>query len=167
MKTPSLALEECIRAYDREIARKNSLESKASALLSTSAIVVSLLNSFIAFIIAGIVNFSNFGILIVLNVGTTILIGISIYWSLSALKIKEHFFPFDVKDPNVLQEKLDKKEVDLIIDLIDQYSAIIPQINKFNEDKVDLIDKSWKLLIGGIFVSFIGFITTIFINKGV
>lgn len=90
-----LALDECIRTYEREIVRKSSIESKASTLLNTSAIVISLLNSFIAFIVAGKVTFNNFGILIILNIIATFLILISIYWALDVLKVKKHFIPFE------------------------------------------------------------------------
>jgi len=166
MEMSKLALEECIRAYDREIVRKNSLESKASALLSTNAIVISILNSFIAFIIARIITFDNSGILIILNIVAIIIIGFSIYWSLDVLKIKKHFFPFDVKDPNSMRDQLDKEEDHLTNELIDRYLAIIPQMNNFNDSKVISLEASRRFLFWGIFISSIGLIITIFVNGG-
>ncbi|WP_321421298.1 hypothetical protein [uncultured Methanobacterium sp.] len=162
----NLSLEECIRTYEREIVRKSSLESKASALLNTSAIVISILNSFVAFIVAGIISFSNFGILIVLNIIATILIGISIYWSLDILKIKQHFIPFDLKNPEKIMEKLDKEHDDLLNELIDLYLAIIPQIHKLNNSKAISLESSRKFLIIGILFSFFGLIITICLNGG-
>jgi hypothetical protein len=166
MEITSLALDECIRTYEREIARKSSLESKASSLLSTSAIVVSILNGFIAFIVDGTVTFNNFGVLILLNIVATILIGISIYWTLKILRIKKHFIPFDVKNPNLLKKKLDKKEEDLTKELINRYLAIIPQIHNFNNTKATLIERSWKVLIIGLFISILGLIITICAKGG-
>jgi hypothetical protein len=55
-----LALEELFRTYDREIVRKDSLESKASALLDTSAIVISILNGFVTFVVSKLVTFRDF-----------------------------------------------------------------------------------------------------------
>ncbi|AEG17673.1 hypothetical protein [Methanobacterium paludis] len=166
MEKNSLVLEECIRTYDREISRKTSLESKASSLLSTNALVVSILNAFTAFIVAGIVTFNNLGILIILNIIATIIIGISIYWSLDVLKIKKHFIPFDIKNPNLIMEKLNKKQDDLTNDLIDRYLSIIPQIHNFNDIKVISLESSRTFLIYGIFISFIGLIITLFVNGG-
>jgi hypothetical protein len=161
-----LALEECIRAYDREILRKGSLESKASALLGTSAIVISILNSFIAFVVAGTVTFNNSGILIFLNFVATFLIGISIYWSLDVLKINKNFIPYDVKDPNSIVNKLYKNELDLTKELFDRYVSITPQIHNFNDIKVISLESSRKFLILGVFLSFIGLIITILFNGG-
>lgn len=162
----SFALEECIRTYEREITRKNSLESKATALLNTNAIVVSILNSFIAFIVAGIVTFNYFEILIFLNIISIILIGISIYWSLNVLKLKKQFIPFDVKNPNLLMKKLNKKDDDLINELMKRYLFIISEIHKFNNNKVVSLEASRRFLIIGIAVSFIGLIITIILNMG-
>lgn len=167
MEMSKVALEECIRSYEREIFRKSSLESKASALLSTNAIVISILNSFIAFIIAKIITFDNSGILIFLNIIAIILIGFSIFWSLDVLKIKEHFFPYDFKDPNEVRVQLDKEEDILTNELIDRYLAIIPQLNNFNDSKVLSIKESRRFLFWGISISFVGLIITICLNGGV
>ena len=167
MELTPLSLEECIRAYEREVVRKNSLESKASALLNTNAIVVSILNIFAAFVIAKLVTLENFGILIILNIIATLLIGISIYWALDVLRIKKLFIPYEVKDPNLIMKNLDKNRDDLLNDLIDRYIVIIPQIHNFNDSKVDSLQLSRIFLICGLFLSFIGLIMVIYVNGGV
>ena len=140
------------------------MESKASALLSTNAIVISILNSFIAFVVAKIITFNNSGILIIINIIAIIIIGISIYWALDVLKIKNHYFPFDVKDPNILREELTKEQNDLTSELVDRYLAITPQVNIDNDSKVISLEESRKFLFWGIFIAFIGLIITILVN---
>ncbi|MBU4534233.1 MAG: hypothetical protein KKF16_00010 [Euryarchaeota archaeon] len=166
MAVTKLALDECIRTYDMEIIRKSSIESKASALLNTSAIVISLLNSFIAFIVVGKITFNNFGILIILNIIATFLILISIYWALDVLKVKNHFIPFEIKNPNNISTKLNKNEENLLAELMDDYLVIIPKIYKFNNAKLISLNSSMSYLIKGIFISFIGMIITLLINGG-
>lgn len=165
MKT-DVALEELIRTYDREIVRKNSLESKASAHINTSAIVISILNGFIAFVVSKLVTFNNSVILIIINIIATILIGISIYYSLDILNIKKVLTPLNEDDPDELLKNFDEDEKTMREKLKFNYSASISQIKNINDIKASSLTKSSEFLIVGIFLSFIGLIITLCINGG-
>lgn len=162
MVLSSIALEECIRSYEREIARKNSLESKASTLLNTSAIVVTILNSFIAIIISKIIILDNVVILIALNILALIFILFSIFMSFDVLKIQNYFTPFKLDDPNRMNEILEDETLNN--DLLDRYLSIIPQIHLLNNNKVVSLESSRRFLIFGLLLSFLSLIISFLLS---
>ena len=156
----NLALEECIRTYEREISRKNTLESKASTILSTNAIVISILIGLMTLIFSDIVNFK-YTIVILLDIFSSILVFISIIYSLKVLKIKKRCIPFKIKNPNSLKKCLACDN--LQEELYKRYRLLIPRIYYLNENKCKDLNNSLKLLIYGLTVSFLSLILIIFI----
>jgi hypothetical protein len=96
----------------------------------------------------------------------TVLIGISIYYSLEILKVKKHLTPLNADNPDGLLELFDKDEKTIQEELKFHYSASISQIKNLNDIKDSLLTKSRKFLVAGIFLSFIGLIITLCMNGG-
>lgn len=161
MKISQLTLDEVIRAYELEMSRKNSLESKASALLNTSAIVISIVNGIIAIIVVRIITFNNSEILVSLNIIAIVLIMYSLFYSLKILKVKKLLTPFEVTNPSLFKKELDMGVDTLQENLIDRYVSIIPDVYNQNEVDIDYLNRSRNYLILGIGVSILGLIITI------
>jgi hypothetical protein len=152
MNDMDLALEECIRTYEQEISRKNTLESKASTILSTNAIVISILIGLVTLILTNSSNFKYVFVIIILNLFALILVFISIIYSLKTIEIKKRFIPFDIHDPNSLKRSL--KSPSLYDELFKRYLNITAKIFDVNNSKCKYLMNSFKLLICGLSVSF-------------
>lgn len=161
----SLSLDECIKSYDREISRKSALESKASALLSANAIVISLLIGLFTLIFSEFISFDYNQITIVINFIALYLIFVSIHYSLKALEIKsQYILPFEVKNPNFLEKKLKIDQSLLQEELFERYINCIPMIHLLNNDKSSYLIKSTKFLIIGLILAFVSLILIVFLR---
>jgi len=150
-----LGLDECIRIYERENIRKQSLESKASYLLGIVAIFTGIWGN----IIKDIINISSTNfislIIICLNVLTIILIGSCAIYCLKVLKIRKYAFPIKNSDPNKLGSYLSKSENELKTDLFDSYIASFSTNNQKNNQKAKYLYDASKLLLCSIISSII------------
>lgn len=162
MEDMSLSIEECIRTYERELLRKDFLESKASALLTTSSLVVSILIGLITLIFTGMTEPN--GILICINILALYFVFKSIYYSLDVLKINFQKIPFEVNNPNSLKKDLCKDKETLKQELFKRYLNLIPPLHVLNNDKRDKIIKSLNFLIIGLVSSVIALIIFIVIR---
>jgi hypothetical protein len=164
--TNDLGLDECIRIYERENIRKQSLESKASYSLGVVAIFVGIWGN----IIKDIINIHSISflslIIICLNILIVILIGSCAFYCLNVLKIRKYAFPIEDNKPNNLMKQLSKSENELKNELFDSYISSYFINNLKNNKKAQYLYESSKLLLYSIIFSVITLIILV-IGNGV
>lgn len=134
-------LEELIRTYDRELNRKQALETKASILLGAIAISISLLT-------VSSTNIEDFSKLFIIS--AIISIVIAICYLFKVISVKKYRSPLDVEKPNKMKDivKNTTKE-----HLIYQYSTIIWEICEKNTKIANDLKISVIFVIGAILLS--------------
>ena len=151
-----LALEELRNQFERELMRKDSLESKASYIVGVIAIILPLLFNFSLEIIKRD-DFSLkiiFGLYLILNL---IVIARILYLSIKTLYITKVKYPIPSSNPNELNQFYFKNE-DLMDDLKDNYLHCIEDINSKNNIKGANLSECFILIGFSTFLTVISFI---------
>lgn len=140
-----IALEELRCQFERELLRKDSLESKASYIVGITAIILPLLLNFSLEIIKRDAS-SMKTILILILIINLILIAFILYNSIKILNITKVKYPIPSSDPNKLNEFYFKNN-DLEKDLRDFYFNSISSINLDNNIKGRKLSLCFKLIV--------------------
>lgn len=151
-----IALEELRNQFERELKRKDSLESKASYIVGVIAIFLPLLFNFSLEIIKR-ENFSLKIIFIIFLILNLILIARILYLSIKTLNITKVKYPIPSSNPNELNEFYFKNE-DLFDDLKDNYLFCIEDINSKNNEKGAILSECFILIGVSTFLTVISFI---------
>ena len=144
MRLSSLGLEECIRNYDRENSRKNSLESKASYILVAISIFTGIWGSLITYISSNPNISTNITIFSIFAILTMIFIGLSGFYAIRVLRVRDYKYPIEDSNPNVLKPYLSTPEENLRKDLFSSYLACFSENNIKNNKKAEHLQKSEK-----------------------
>ena len=155
-----LGLEELKNQFDRELMRKDSLESKASYIVGFTSIILPLLFSILLellnekSIISVELKSYMLGILII----DMVLIFITLIITIYILDVTHVNYPLPSSNPNELN-KFYFKNVDLESDLKDYYFGCISNLNIQNNKKANLLSLCFKLILVSsilIFIMFLG-----------
>lgn len=153
MAVSNLGLEECIRNYERENKRKESIESKASYILGITSIFISIWGIFIKYILESEIEVKPF--LIALTGLTVYLIAFCGIYSFLVLRIRKYDFPFANFNPNELNIQLSAAEEKLKEELFDSYISSFSTNHLKNDEKEKYLKETSKLLIYSIITSMI------------
>ncbi len=149
-----LCLEELRAHFDREITRKDSIESKASYILGITVVILPLLFS-ILLEMDSITH--NKEIIMCILVITFIVVFIILILSLKILDLTNVSYPLPSLNPNELNNFFEKENMEE--ELKDKYLMALPIINKENDSKAKklvMCFKSIMVLSILIIVLFIG-----------
>lgn len=153
MVISSLSLEECVRNYDRENSRKDSLESKASYILAAISIFTGIWGTLITYIASKPkINITIFSIFAAL---TVIFIGVCGFYAIRVLKIRDYKYPIEDSNPKILKPYLSKPEDNLRKKLFSSYLVCFSENNIKNNNKAEYLQKSEKYLYYSIISSII------------
>jgi hypothetical protein len=141
MTLSSLGLEECVRNYDRENTRKDSLESKASYILVAISIFTGIWGTLITYITKDSNISTNFFI-IICTVLTIIFIAVCGLYAIRVLRIQDYKYPIEDSNPNNLKQYLSKPENDLRKELFSSYLVCFSENNIKNNKKAEYLQKS-------------------------
>ena len=151
-----LALEELRNQFERELMRKDSLESKASYIVGVIAVFLPLLFNFSLEILKRD-DFSLkiiFCLYLILNL---IVIARILYLSIMTLYITKVKYPIPSSNPNELNQFYFKNE-DLMDDLKDNYLFCIEDINSKNNEKGAILSECFIMIGVSTFLTVISFI---------
>ena len=151
-----LAFEELRSQFERELLRKDSLESKASYIVGIIAIFLPLLLNFSLEILRQGTSPVKFWIIFILIINL-ILIAVILYFSIKILYVTKVRYPIPSSDPNKLNEFYFKNE-DLEDDVKDRYFDCISSINLDNNEKASKLSKCFILIVISTVLSMILFI---------
>lgn len=155
MEISKLSLEESIRNYDREVSRKESLESKASYFLGIISIFAGIWGNLIIFILDKYPISIFMVVFSVLSILTVIFILKGGFYALQVLKIRDYQYPFDTNNPNILKKQLSKSENSVIKELFDSYLVCFSDNNIKNNKKAKNLQKTGNYLLYSIITSVI------------
>jgi predicted nucleic acid-binding Zn ribbon protein len=143
-----LAVEECVRIFDREKKRKDTLEAKASTLLNTVTLVITILISVIGVILSTsiIKNPLFFGFDIFGIISLTICM-ILLIW---VLRTKGYIDPFETDNIDQLRPNFEGKGSELKKQVIKEYTKCFVADFTYNNRKVKFLKYADVSLIIGI-----------------
>lgn len=150
-----LSLEECIRNYDRENSRKESLESKASYFLVIVSILTAIWLGVISYVITKEILSSLSMLFLFFSLITLIFIGLSCFFAFEVLKVRKYNYPLDSSNPNVFISDLSVPENELLEDLFERYSVCFSINILKNNEKAKFLKKSQNYLFYTVILSII------------
>jgi len=150
-----LILQQLQQSCDRILELKKTLESRASYIIITTALIITLVFGFTSFL-------ANHQFRIFPPV--YILIGMAVYLailslrnSISALKIADYYLPF-VDDSNnaknladIINDFKSDKSINVLDKITDSYATSIKINDNLNQEKLQLINKSQKYLYFSVY----------------
>ena len=150
-----LILQQLQRSCDRILELKKTLESRASYIIITTALIVTLVFGFTSFLANH--QFRIFPPVYIL-IGTAVYLAIlSLRNSISALKIADYYLPF-VDDSNnakkladIINDFKSDKSIKVLDKITDSYVTSIKINDNLNQEKLQLINKSQKYLYFSVY----------------
>lgn len=148
-----LILQQLQQSCDRLLELKKTLESRASYIIITTALIITLGFGFTSFL-------ANHQFRIFPPV--YVLIGIAVYLailslrnSISALKIADYYLPFDSNNAmnlaDVINDYKSDKSINVLDKISDSYVTCIKINENLNQQKVQLVNKSQKYLYFSVY----------------
>lgn len=153
----NLTLNELRSHFDRELMRKDSLESKASYILGIVAVILTLLFSILLEVLRKDSIINNKSIILFVLIITFIVVFVILILSLRILDVTTVNYPLPSLNPNELSKFFEKENLE--DELKDKYLMVIPTINKENNNKAKKLSVCFYLIFSSsilVIMLFIG-----------
>lgn len=149
-------LQELKDAYSRQWDLKENHERKATSIITTSGILISLLFGFAGFFHANnsVILQNNFAIAFL--VGSIAANVLAVLFSIIGFRLKNYQFMYTNIDNSAIKRDLERRKIEIICDLLGDYNASIKHNANQNNSKLKWIKAaSWFLFAGIVAIPFL------------